>query len=290
MNPRRTMAALTLAACLAPAAGALAQAPITDARDLDERLKRIERLLESEGLVRLFEEVESLGAEIRGLRGQLEMQAHTINQIRERQRELYLDIDQRLQRVESGAPLQTAGAQQPAAAAPGTATAAAPSASSAPATPQPSQPPAQPSASTATDPAATAAAPAGVDPFAEQQAYQSAFDLLKSGRYEDAAAALRQFITAYPAGSYADNAQYWLGETHYITRRFDLALQEFQRLVSEYPSSQKLAGALLKIGYTHDELGNKAEAEQVLSDLVERYPQSAAAGLARKRLLSIRGQ
>lgn len=302
MNPRRTMAALALAACLALAADALAQAPITDARDLDERLKRIERLLESEGLVRLFEEVESLGAEIRGLRGQLEMQTHTINQIRERQRELYLDIDQRLQRLESGAPLQTAGAQQPAAAAPaapGTATAAAPSASSAPATPQPSQSPAQPSASTAMETAATtattattatAAAPAGVDPFAEQQAYQSAFDLLKSGRYEDAAAALRQFITTYPAGSYADNAQYWLGETHYITRRFDLALQEFQRLVSEYPGSQKLAGALLKIGYTHDELGNKAEAEQVLSDLVERYPQSAAAGLARKRLLSIRGQ
>ena len=292
MNPRRTTAALVLAAWLAPAAGALAQAPIADARDLDERLKRIERLLESEGLVRLFEEVESLGAEIRGLRGQLEMQAHTIDQIKERQRELYLDVDQRLQRIESGAPLQAAGAQQPAAAAPaaqGTATAAAPAAS-APATQQPAQSPAQPPETTATEPAATAAAPAGVDPFAEQQAYQSAFDLLKSGRYEDAAVALRQFITTYPAGSYADNAQYWLGETHYITRRFDLALQEFQRLVSEYPGSQKLAGALLKIGYTHDELGSKAEAERVLSDLVERYPQSAAAGLARKRLLSIRGQ
>ena len=288
MNPRRTTAALVLAACLAPAAGALAQAPIADARDLDERLKRIERLLESEGLVRLFEEVESLGAEIRGLRGQLEMQAHTIDQIKERQRELYLDVDQRLQRIESGAPLQAAGAQQPAAAAPDAAAAATstPSAS-APAT---QQSPAQPSATAATEPAATAAAPAGVDPFAEQQAYQSAFDLLKSGRYEDAATALRQFIATYPAGSYADNAQYWLGETHYITRRFDLALQEFQRLVSEYPGSQKLAGALLKIGYTHDELGNKAQAERILSDLVERYPQSAAAGLARKRLLSIRGQ
>ena len=285
MNSRRTTAVIALAACLVPAAGALAQAPITDARDLDERLKRIERLLESEGLVRLFEEVESLGAEIRGLRGQQEMQAHTVNQIKERQRELYLDIDQRLQRIESGAPLQAAGAQQPAAAAP----AVAPSAS-APATPQLPQSPAQPSATAATEPSATAAAPAGVDPFAEQQAYQGAFDLLKSGRYEDAAAALQQFIATYPAGSYADNAQYWLGETHYITRRFDLALQEFQRLVSEYPGSQKLPGALLKIGYTHDELGNKAEAERILSDLVERYPQSAAAGLARKRLVSIRGQ
>ena len=281
MNPRRTTAVLTLAACLVPAAGAFAQAPITDARDFDERLKRVERLLESEGLVRLFEEVESLGAEIRGLRGQLEMQAHTINQLKERQRGLYLDIDQRLQRIESGAPLPAAGAQQPAAAAPGTPTAAVPSAPA----PQPSQSPPQPSATATTEPVA---APAGVDPFAEQQAYQGAFDLLKSGNYDEAAVAFRQFTATYPAGSYADNAQYWLGETHYITRRFELALQEFQRLVSKYPGSQKLAGALLKIGYTHDELGNKAEAERILSDLVKRYPQSAAAGLARKRLVSIR--
>ena len=65
-------------------------------------------------------------------------------------------------------------------------------------------------------------------------------------------------------------------------------MQEFQRLVSMHPNSQKLTHALLKMGYTHDELGNKAEAERVLGDLIERYPNSAAAGLARKRLVSIR--
>ena len=288
MNPRRTAAALALTVCLAPA-GAFAQAPVTDARDLDERLKRVERLIESEGLVKLFEEVESLGAEIRGLRGQLETQAHTINQLKERQRDLYLDVDQRLQRVESATPAQAAASspqqpQQPPAAPDASAGSAAASlpAATQPATPQPS-----PAAGTAD---AGAAATAGVDPFAEQQAYQSAFELLKSASYEEAATAFRQFIATYPTGSYADNAQYWLGETHYITRRFDLALQEFQRLVSTYPGSQKLTGALLKIGYTHNELGNKAEAERVLTDLRSRYPESAAAKLALKKLQDIRGQ
>ena len=285
MNPRRTAAALALTVCLAPA-GAFAQAPVTDARDLDERLKRIERLIESEGLVKLFEEVESLGVEIRGLRGQLEMQAHTINQLKERQRDLYLDVDQRLQRVESAAPAQaaTSSPQQPPAApaAPAGSAAASLPADTTPAAPQPS-----PAAGTA---GADAADTAGVDPFAEQQAYQGAFELLKTGDYEEAATAFQKFITTYPTGSYADNAQYWLGETHYITRRFDLALQEFQRLVSTYPGSQKLTGALLKIGYTHNELGNKAEAERVLTDLRARYPESAAAKLALKKLQEIRGQ
>ena len=279
MMSRRTAALVAFTACLAHATGTFAQAPVVDARDLDERLKRLERLIGSEGLLKLFEEVESLGTEVRELRGQLEVQSHTIEQLRQRQRQLYLDIDQRLQKIESAPPAQAAGPS-----------------------PQPSVPvaPAAPASQTAEGavpmpdpaPAASAAAgtteAAGVDPFAEQQAYQGAFDLLKAGRYEDATGAFQQFIVEYPTGSYADNAQYWLGETYYITRRFAESVQEFQRLVAQHPNSQKLTHALLKIGYAHDELGNRAEAERVLGDLIARYPQSAAAGLARKRLVSIR--
>ena len=281
MSPRRTTAALAFALCLALATGAVAQAPIIDVRSLDERLKRIERLLGSESLLKLFNEVESLGTEVRDLRGQLEEQAHTIDQLRQSQRELYQDTDQRLQRIESQPQAQAASpAPQPA---------AAPAAPAAPAASMEAGASRPPTAVAPATTASTEASPAaGVDPFAEQQAYQSAFDLLKSGRYEDAAAAFTQFIAKFPAGSYADNARYWLGETYYITRRFEPALQEFQRLVSTYPDSQKLTHALLKIGYVHDELGNRAEAERVLGDLIERYPQSAAAGLARNRLASIR--
>ena len=270
MNTRRTTAVLALGACLLHAIGASAQQAV-DIRSIDERLKRLERLLGSESLLKLFDEVESLGIEVRELRGQLEEQAHAITQLRQSQRELYQDTDQRLQRIESASPVQAAGPSSP----PVTPSAA-PAASAAAGTNQPAP------AAAATP--STQAPAAGVDPFAEQQAYQTAFELLKSGRYEDAAVAFKQFIAAFPAGSYADNAQYWLGETYYITRQFEPALQEFQRLVSTHPSSQKLTHALLKMGYAHDELGNKAEAERVLGDLIERYPQSAAAGLARKRL------
>ena len=277
MNLRQTASILAFAVCLVHTTGAFAQAPVVDARDLDERLKRLERLLGSESLVKLYDEVESLGTEVRELRGQLEVLSHTINQAGQRQRDLYLDTDQRLQRIESASPTQTASPSPLPATPP--AVPASPAGTAAASQPAP--------APAATAPAQTPPA-AGIDPFAEQQAYQSAFDLLKSGRYEDATVAFQQFITEYPAGSYADNAQYWLGETFYITRRFEQAVQEFERLVSAHPNSQKLTHALLKIGYAHDELGNKAEAERVLGELMERHPQSAAAALARKRLLSIR--
>ena len=278
MNVRRTAAWLALAVCLAHAAGVSALAPVVDARELDERLKRLERLLGTESLFKLVDEMESLGADVRELRGEIEVLSHSIAQIREHQRELYLDTDQRLQRIEAAtAPAETEDSP------PQPATATGPTAEAMP----PSQL-AAPTAPTATDTTGRTPPAAGIDPFAEQQAYQSAFELLKSGRYEEAAAALQQFMVEYPVGSYADNAQYWLGETYYIMRRFDQAVQEFERLVSTYPNSQKITPALLKLGYAHDELGNKAEAERVLGDLVEHHPQSAAAGLARKRLVSIR--
>ena len=284
MSSRRTTAALAFAVCLVHAAGAFAQAPVVDAgapiidaRGLDERLKRLERLLGSESLLKLFNEVESLGIEIRELRGELEARSHRLDQIEKRQRELYLDTDRRLQRLESAASAQAAAPSPPPATVPATPAASTETEAGRPTT----------AAAPATTPSSQAPSTAGVDPFAEQQAYQSAFDLLKSGRYEDAAGAFTQFIADFPAGSYADNARYWLGETYYITRRFEPALQEFQRLVSMHPDSSKLTHALLKIGYAHDELGNRAEAERVLGDLIARYPQSAAAGLARKRLVSI---
>ena len=275
MNLRPAAAFLAAAVCVLHSAGTFAQAPVVDARELDERLKRLERLFDSGALFKLVEEMDSLATEVRELRGQVEALSHRIEQMEERQRQLYLDADQRLQRIESAAPAQAAGSSPQPGALP-----AAPTTPTQTATPGQIPPTTTPTAQT---PDAT-----GVDPFAEQQAYQSAFDLLKSGRYDEAAVAFQQFIAEFPTGSYADNAQYWLGETFYITRRFEQAVQEFERLVSTHPASQKLTHALLKIGYSHDELGNLKEAERVLSELIERHPQSAAAGLARKRLTSIR--
>jgi tol-pal system protein YbgF len=129
----------------------------------------------------------------------------------------------------------------------------------------------------------TAAAPA-VDPAAEQQAYRAAFDLLKGGQFNEATTALTQFLSDYPNGRFADNAQYWLGESYYVSRQFDPALQAFQALLTTYPDSPKRSHALLKIGFIHDEQGRPDQARAVLTDLVQQYPQSTAASLAEKRL------
>jgi tol-pal system protein YbgF len=259
---------------------------------VEERLAKIERTLASGTLIQLLKSVEELKAEVRELRGELEVQGHTVAEMKGRQRELYLDVDRRLQRVEtSGIPAAAAAGVAAAGTSAGSSSAPATAAGGTSTAPAGTQGGGTSVATAA--PAAGAAAGAAVtsvDPVKEQQSYQKAFNLLKAGRYDQAAKAFQEFLGEYPTGQYSDNAQYWLGESYYVTRNFENAMREFEKLVNEHPDSQKLTHALLKIGYIHDELGQKQEAEQILTELTQTYPQSTAAGLARKRLQRLRSE
>ena len=287
---------LSAAALLALPAAASAQST----KNLEQRVAKMERMLDSGTLLSLLQSVELLQAEVRELRGQLEQQQNAVSQLTDRQKELYLDVDRRLQRIEVGG--VAAGAAIGGIAASGTGTAPAagtgtPTGSTAGASSTGSS---GTSSSTAVGVAAVGAGAAAastpqtssssVDPVKEQQAYQAAFNLLKAGRYDQAAKSFQKFLDEYPSGKFADNAQYWLGESYYVTRNFDSAMREFDKLVTTHPDSQKVTHALLKIGYIHDELGQKDKAREVLTGLTEKYPQSTAAGLAAKRLERMRSQ
>lgn len=255
---------------------------------LEQRVAKMERMLESGTLLKLLQTVEELKAEVRDLRGQLEQQQFALSQMTDRQRELYLDVDRRMQRLEAGG--VAVGAAAPGSSAP---TTAPPAGSSTPAVSTAGAGAAAGGAAVAGAGSQTAAPPtvaASVDPVKEQQAYQAAFNLLKAGRYDQAAKSFQVFLSEYPSGKFADNAQYWLGESYYVTRSFDNAMREFTKLVNDHPDSQKVTHAWLKIGYIYDELGQKDKAQEVLNELTIKYPQSTAAGLAAKRLERMRSQ
>jgi len=76
--------------------------------ELETRIKQLERKLDSRSLVDLLEQVSNLQSEVQQLRGDIEVQTHNLEGLQKRQRDLYLDIDRRLHRLEVG------GVQQPA--------------------------------------------------------------------------------------------------------------------------------------------------------------------------------
>jgi tol-pal system protein YbgF len=119
---------------------------------------------------------------------------------------------------------------------------------------------------------------------AEQAQYDKALAILREGRYDEAAAAFNRFLADNPGSSYADNANYWLGETYYVTRDFDQAMATFSKLVEFYPQSPKVPDTRLKIGFIHYENKDWPAARQELSMVVNDYPGTTAARLASDRL------
>lgn len=240
-----------------------ANAPAASKSELEARIAQLERRLDSGGLMDLLSQVSQLQQQVQQLRGDIEVQNHTLENLQKRQRDLYLDIDRRLHRLEAG------GVEaQPAL------SGAAPAA--------PAQPPLA-GATAAAAPAAAAAAPA-LNPADQRKAYDKALELLKDGRYDDAAAAFGDFLKQYPDSSYADNAQYWLGEVYYVTRQFPKALEEFDKVLKNYPDSTKSADARLKLGYIQYELKDWAKARALLNEVVAKYPGTTSARLAQERL------
>ncbi len=235
-------------------------------QSLEERMARMERLLDSQGLVEMLVKMENLQAELQRLRGDIEVQTHTIAELKARQRELYLDIDRRLLQVErhGAGSTGTAGSAVGVGAAAGAASAG------------------------GSKTAGTAGAAKPASKSGEPQAYQKAFDLLRELRYEDAVNAFSQFLGDYPDGRYAHIAQYWLAEANYAQRDFKAAIENYQALISRFPNSPKLAEAMLKVGYSFFELGDLKQSETTLQQLVARYPGTTEARQAQNLLQKIK--
>ncbi len=264
---------------------AVVSLPSVAAEPLEARVARLERQLDSQALVEMATRLDRLEQEVQQLRGQMEEQGHAVSELRQRQRDLYLDIDRRMSRLE-----REGGGQAPQAMAP-SAPISAPVAAAAPSKPAPVSPAVAPAAVVAAPVPAPATAPVStVNADREREAYQQAFDQLRELRYEQAITAFRAFLKEYPDGRYGHIAQYWIGEANYAQRNFKQAVADYRVLIQRYPKSPKLAEAMLKIGYSQYELGDKAEARKILTELARLYPDTTEAGQANAFLQKMRGE
>ncbi|GMR08059.1 MAG: tol-pal system protein YbgF [Gammaproteobacteria bacterium] len=289
MGIRKLVITITMASVLLVASGPL----LAGSHEIEQRLQRIEKLLDSQSLTDMYLQLQEVRQELQRMQGLLEEQTYAIDGLKKRQRELYLDVDRRLRQVESGAARSTQPAVQPTPstvpmitgrpAMPGPAPGSVSGISASPASI------ASQSARSVTTTSSSARASTSTTVSADEEAaYRRAFNLLKEGRYQEAVAKFRVFLQNYPTSSYADNSQYWLGEAHYVTRAFEMAIVEFQKVVNLYPTSPKIADAMLKIGYCYYELKQLDNARKTLKDLQTRFPRTTAARLAEKRLERIR--
>ncbi|MBN2010323.1 tetratricopeptide repeat protein [candidate division KSB1 bacterium] len=105
------------------------------------------------------------------------------------------------------------------------------------------------------------------------QDYQSALSLYQNREYKEAIAMFEDLLSRGESNSYADNCQYWIGESYYGMSNFNQAIVEFTKVFS-FSSSNKNDDAQLKLGLCYWKLGDKAKAREELERLISNYPKS----------------
>ena len=259
-NFRLHLLGLSLLVGVAAPWAANAQASISNvgSGSVEDRVTSLERISNAQAqlLQQLQQQLSDNQRDIDSLRGQIQENQYQLNQITERQKDLY----QQIGNLSSGASAQ-------------------PQAASGDAVP----------AAAAED--ATASAGASAAPVQSGDAntdYNAAVALvLEKKQNEQAIAAFQAFIKKYPDSTYQPNANYWLGQLNYNKGKKDDAAYYFATVVKNYPKSPKSADALYKVGVIMQEKGDSAKAKAVYQQVVKQYPNSEAAKQAQKRAAAL---
>jgi tol-pal system protein YbgF len=195
----------------------------------------------------LANQLTAIVADVAKLRGELEVINYELDSAQKRQKDFYVDLDNRMRKLEQLAAQQAE--QQKAAA------------------------------------AAAAAVPA-VDPLADQHEYEAALTTFKSAKYKEAGTAFLAFIEAYPKSALQPNAHYWAAAALRQQQKLGDAAKMFAEVAERWPDDPKAADALLaQADCEHEEREFKTE-RKILEKLVARYPDSKAAQGAKGRLKS----
>ncbi|MBH1928145.1 cell division protein CpoB [Serratia rubidaea] len=251
-NFRRHLLGLSLLVGVAAPWAATAQAPISNvgSGSVEDRVTTLERIAnaQSQLLNQLQQQASDNQRDIDSLRGQIQESQYQLNQVVERQKQIYDQLDS----------LEQGGGQS----------ASAPAASA---------------AAGAGSAAASSAAPASKGD--ENSDYNAAVSLaLEKKQYDQAIPAFQSFVKQYPKSTYQPNANYWLGQLFYNKGKKDDAAYYFAVVVKNYPKSPKAPDAMYKVGIIMQEKGQADKAKAVFQQVVKQYPNSSAAKQAQKRI------
>lgn len=120
--------------------------------------------------------------------------------------------------------------------------------------------------------------------LSEDDVYLAAKKAYDNGDLNAAREGFKNFLKQYPKSENADNAQFWIGETYYREKWYEKAILEYQKVIEAYPKGNKIEASLLKQGFAFFNLGDKANARLILSDLIKKYPKSNEANIAENKL------
>ena len=218
---------------------------------MEKRIAAIEAIVQSGGLADMSNQIDALKQEVAQLKGDLEVAQHNLDATQTRQKDLYVDTDTRLHKLEGG------GSQAPSNGASG-------------ATPSNSSPAVQPATEEK-----------------DAKAFADANALSQSAKHKEAFAAFDAFLREYPTSKLAPDALYGMGYSQFALKNYKSSIATQQKVIDLHPNSPKVPDALFNMANGQIQLGQVSSAKKTLRDLIAKYPDAAVTPSAQKRLKAL---
>ncbi|MCZ6820278.1 MAG: tetratricopeptide repeat protein [Calditrichaeota bacterium] len=103
--------------------------------------------------------------------------------------------------------------------------------------------------------------------------YQDALNAVYARDYNEAIAKFRELLRMENTDNLADNAQYWIGESYYAMRQYEVALAEFERVFA-FEDNNKIDDAQFMLGMAYIRLGDASTAQIELENLMAFFQDS----------------
>ncbi len=128
--------------------------------------------------------------------------------------------------------------------------------------------------------------PAIAESASAKELYETAYGYLLQQDYGAAEAAFEEFLRRYPDDRLTADAQYWMGETLFVQRRYKPAGQAFLKVIQSHRQSSKTPNSLLMLAMTLEQLGQKDCA--LFTELETKHPSASADIKSRARVVKQR--
>jgi tol-pal system protein YbgF len=135
-----------------------------------------------------------------------------------------------------------------------------------------------------TDPGIPAGPAGGLSP---QRLFDTAFADFTAGQWSLAIAGFDQYIRTFGSSDRADDAQFYIGESHQLDGKFKEAIAAYDKVITDYPSGDRVPQALYKRGVALSLLGDNDRARESFQQVIRNYPNSEVAVLAKQVLDSL---
>ncbi|WP_420208943.1 tetratricopeptide repeat protein [Candidatus Electronema sp. JC] len=133
------------------------------------------------------------------------------------------------------------------------------------------------------EPSSPAAAGDGDDPL-----FAKGMASFKDKKYKEAYKFFEQHLSGQPDSRQAAKTLYLMGECLFNQGEYDLAILDYQKVISNYSGDTHSPAALLRQAMSFEKLTDKETAKIIYGKLAADYPDSREAKVARERMENLR--